>query len=701
MRKDDPKYEKHKQYMRQRVRDMSAKGRDIGAIPEVFDPERRKKCEFDLRLFLETYFKDGGKFYLGWSPDHLKIIAKLEEAILQGSLFALAMPRGSGKTTIITSAAMWAILYGHRRFVAVIGDGGGAVKEIMADIKTEFENNDLFAEDFPEVCYPIRKLEGIVNRSRGQLSEGVRTSMTWADDKLILPTTKDNLKTSGSIITCTGITGRIRGMKHTSQQGEALRPDLVLIDDPQNYESAVSQSQTKKRLSILNADVLGLAGPGKKIAGLMACTVIAKNDLADQILTRDLNPSWQGERIAMLKSFPTNRQLWNKYSELRIDSLRQHGDLRDATKFYKKNRQEMDEGAEVYWNERFVKGEISGIQHAMNLFYHNAEAFASEYQNQPAIDDEEANERLKIEDVFAKIVNRRQYEIPSEADHLVAYIDVQKTVLYYAVMAFTDGMTSHIVDYGTFPDQHRRYYTLADCRETFLTAYPKLGLEAQIYQALTDCVETICDRQWMRDDGAEMSIERVFIDSAWGKSTDVVFKYCKESNWASVVIPSRGVAIGAASAPITEYQKKPGEKIGDNWIFRKGNRALRHMTYDTYHWKSFTKTRILTAKGEKGSLTIFGKEKDIERHRMLAEQLTSEYAVQVEGRGRKVDVWKLYLNRDNHLWDCIVGCHIAASMLGCSLDVGDKANKMRVKTKAREHFTRREARVFGNTGRAF
>lgn len=701
MRKDDPKYEKHKQYMRQRVREMSAKGRDIGAIPEVFDPERRAKCEFDLRLFLETYFKDGGKFYLGWSPDHLKIIAKLEEAILQGSLFALAMPRGSGKTTIITSAAMWAILYGHRRFVAVIGDGGGAVKEIMADIKTEFENNDLFAEDFPEVCYPIRKLEGIVNRSRGQLSEGVRTSMTWADDKLILPTTKDNTKTSGSIITCTGITGRIRGMKHTSQQGEALRPDLVLIDDPQNYESAVSQSQTKKRLSILNADVLGLAGPGKKIAGLMACTVIAKNDLADQILTRDLNPSWQGERIAMLKSFPTNRQLWNKYSELRIDSLRQHGDLRDATKFYKKNRQEMDEGAEVYWNERFVKGEISGIQHAMNLFYHNAEAFASEYQNQPAIDDEEANERLKIEDVFAKIVNRRQYEIPSEADHLVAYIDVQKTVLYYAVMAFTDGMTSHIVDYGTYPDQHRRYYTLADCRETFLTAYPKLGLEAQIYQALTDCVETICDRQWMRDDGAEMSVERVFIDSAWGKSTDVVFKYCKESNWASVVIPSRGVAIGAASAPITEYQKKPGEKIGDNWIFRKGNRALRHMTYDTYHWKSFTKTRILTAKGEKGSLTIFGKEKDIERHRMLAEQLTSEYAVQVEGRGRKVDVWKLYLNRDNHLWDCVVGCNVAASMLGCSLDVGDKANKMRVKSKAREHFTRREARVFGNTGRAF
>lgn len=681
-----------------RSAEMSVQGREIGSIPHIHSIERRESCSGNLKLFLETYFTAGGKFYLGWSLDHLKIIAKLEDAILNGSLFALAMPRGSGKTTIITAAAVWALLYGHRRYVAIIGDGGAAVKEIMADIKTELENNDSLYEDFPEICYPIRKLEGIVNRARGQLCEGIRTSMTWAEDKMILPTTKDNHTSSGSIISCAGILGRIRGMKHTSQQGEALRPDLVLIDDPQNYESANSTSQNKKRLSILNGDILGLAGPGKKIAGLLACTVIAKGDMADQILDRNHNPAWQGERVAMLKSFPKDTTLWNRYSEIRVDSLRKHGDIRDATKFYSDNKEAMDDGAVVYWDERFVKGEISGIQHAMNLYFHNKEAFSSEYQNQPAVEEDTHNEQLKLEHIFAKINNRPRYEVPSEADHIVAYIDVQKTVLYYVVMSMTSGMTGHIIDYGTFPDQKRRYYTLADCKETFAVKYPNMGLESQIYNALTDCVSHICNREWMRDDGATMPVEKIMIDSAWGKSTDIVFKYCKESSFSSVVIPSRGMSIGAASSPITEYQKKPGEKIGDNWILRKGNRPLRHMSYDTYHWKTFVRTRILSSIGDRGSLTLFGKKKEIETHRMFAEQMISEYSVQVAGRGRVVDVWKLIAHKDNHFWDCTVGCFVASSLIGCKLNIDEVANKI---TQRRSGNTQRERRVFGQTGRTF
>lgn len=700
---NDFEYEEVKRRASERSNKISARGREIGSLPDVVDMQRKKSCERNLRLFLETYFgragDEGGKFYLGWSEDHLTVIGKLEDAILNGSLFALAMPRGSGKTTLITASAIWALLYGHRRFVAIVGDGGSAVKEIMADVKTELENNDLLADDFPEICFPIRKLEGIVNRSRGQMCEGVRTSMTWAEDKMILPTTKDNVKSSGSIITCTGITGRIRGMKHTTQTGEALRPDLVLIDDPQNNESAASPGQNKKRLSILNGAVLGLAGPGKKIAGLMACTVIAKNDMADQILNRDLNPAWQGERIAMLKSFPTNRDLWNKYGELRIDSLRKHGDIRDATKFYEDNRELMDAGAEVYWQDRYVKGEISGIQHAMNLYLHNSEAFSSEYQNQPYVSDEEDTDRLRIEHIFRKINNRPKFEIPSEADNLVAYIDVQKTVLYYAVMAMSDDMSGHLVTYGSFPDQRRRYYRLSDCRETFSVHYPNMGLEAQIYSALTDCVAMLCQRHWLRDDGVEMNIDKIMIDSAWGKSTDIVFKYCKESSFASVVVPSRGMSIGPTSAPITDYQKKPGEKLGDNWIFRKGNRALRHMSYDTYHWKTFVRDRVLTAKGERGTWTVYGDAKDIEQHRMLAEQMTSEYSVQVEGRGRKVDVWKLLLHRDNHFWDCVVGCYVASSFLGCKLDISGEETKN--KPSPQQRLAKRERRVFGPSGRSF
>jgi hypothetical protein len=53
---------------------------------------------------------------------------------------------------------------------------------------------------------------------------------------------------------------------------------------------------------------------------------------------------------------------------------------------------------------------------------------------------------------------------------------------------------------------------------------------------------------------------------------------------------------------------------------------------------------------------------------MLAEHLTAEYRVKTEGRGRTVDEWKIRPERsDNHWFDCLVGCAVAASMQGASL----------------------------------
>jgi hypothetical protein len=43
------------------------------------------------------------------------------------------------------------------------------------------------------------------------------------------------------------------------------------------------------------AERLRLAGPGKKISGIMPYTVIRPGDMADRILDRDKHPQWQGE----------------------------------------------------------------------------------------------------------------------------------------------------------------------------------------------------------------------------------------------------------------------------------------------------------------------------------------------------------------------------------------------------------------------
>jgi len=58
---------------------------------------------------------------------------------------------------------------------------------------------------------------------------------------------------------------------------------------------------------------------------------------------------------------------------------------------------------------------------------------------------------------------------------------------------------------------------------------------------------------------------------------------------------------------------------------------------------------------------------------LFAEHLTSEYRVKTEGRGRTVDEWKARPERgDNHWFDCLVGCAVAASMQGAALMAIDR-----------------------------
>ena len=155
-------YEDRRNAERDRQAEQSLAGRDIGQLPEVVNPDRKAACERNFQLFCESYFPE--TYSLAWSPDHLKVIEKIETAVLRGGLFALALPRGSGKTTITESAALWSMLYGHREFVVLIGATESAALELLDSLKTELEVNERLAEDFPEVCYPVAQLEGIANR---------------------------------------------------------------------------------------------------------------------------------------------------------------------------------------------------------------------------------------------------------------------------------------------------------------------------------------------------------------------------------------------------------------------------------------------------------------------------------------------------------------------------------------------------------
>jgi len=650
----------------------SLAGRDIAPLPPVKDPERKEACGKSLALFCRTYFPD--TYYLPWSPDHLKAIERIETAVWQGGLFAYALPRGSGKTSLAEEAVEWATLYGYRRFPLVIGSDESSALEILDSIKSHLENSDRLLEDFPEVCYPIRMLGGIAHRANGQLYKGKRTHIHWSASEIVLPMIPGS-KASGAVVAVSGITGRIRGMKYTRADGLSVRPDFVVPDDPQSDESAKSPSQCDERIRILKGAVLGLAGPGERMSLIMPCTVIRPGDVADRLLDRKKHPEFQGERTKFFVSFPTNLDLWEQYRRIRDDGMQAGDDGKAGTEFYRANRAAMDAGAVVSWPERFHKTELSATQHGMNLRFKLGEhAFFAEYQNDPLPDVAPDPEALTAEQIANKVNGRERGEVSNDVERIVAFIDVQKPLLPWAVCGFTSEFTGYVLDYGTWPDQHRAYFQRVNAKQTIqLLAGNDLmmadaGLEAQIRWALDSLSGELLSRSWHRDDGAAMKIERCLVDANWGESTDVVYQFVRESPHAAVLLPSHGKYVGAASVPFAEYKRKRGDRIGQNWRMPnvQGRRVVRYVLFDSNFWKSFAHARLAVPIGGDGSLSLFGA--DSEPHKLFSEHLTAEDAIKTEGRGRTVMEWKIKATRpDNDWFDCMAGCCVAASIQGVSL----------------------------------
>jgi hypothetical protein len=111
-------------------------------------------CRKDLKAFCLAYFPK--VFKLPFSSYHLQVIERLEEMMIKGTgKLSLAMPRGSGKTSLATAAAIWALLYGHRRYVVVVGaNREAAEKNHWKHQKTTVEKQRI-AGRFPRGGLPV------------------------------------------------------------------------------------------------------------------------------------------------------------------------------------------------------------------------------------------------------------------------------------------------------------------------------------------------------------------------------------------------------------------------------------------------------------------------------------------------------------------------------------------------------------------
>ncbi len=661
----DPQ-EKRRRYNRKTrlgIQDISG---NLPSKPKGADLKDRKLCDSSLRHHLVTCYPDA--FRLAFSRDHLDLIDHLERIFTRGGLRAVATPRGTGKTTIFMRSALWAILSLRRRFVCVVAATKDAAVDLLEGLKNEIMANPILRKLYGRELHALWSLHGEARQASGQKFKGALTGVKWKEKKIGFGRIP-GVASSESLISVCGLTGNVRGQQETTTRWGVIRPDVVLCDDPQTKQSANSPAQCKDRHEIMMGDVLGLAGPdAPPISGLCACTVIVKNDLADRLLDRERSPDWQGQRNAMVYKWPDREELWDEYRAIRDDELRSDGDGSRAAQFVRDNYDDLHRGADVAWPERFNADEVSALQHAYNLRFRDETTFWAEYQNDPSGISADAPFQLEPTVLMVRCINVGRRQIPSKAEKLTAFVDVQGNVLYFMVTAWEICGRGYVVDYGTYPKQPRTYYSKSKIVKTLQEDAGTDEENAAIYAGLANLLDPMFSTRWAKTDGGVMRLDRAGIDIGWERAADTIRRYCLETENFGRVHPVRGKGIGVNDRPWSEYHHTKKDRLGTHCKSKANADGIEEIMVDTNWWKSWAAERLGCPIGSDRAVVLFKAKPHI--HQMVAEHWTSEHPVMRVGRaGNEMVEWiEPQTHLDNEFWDTLVGTCVLGHIEGVAVD---------------------------------
>ena len=677
--------------------------------------KRRLAAQECFRTFCETY--GANAFKLSWSKYHLKAIKKMQDAVLHGKKFAFAMPRGSGKTTLCHWLMLWATLCGHAPYVCFIGATEKKSKQRLANFKRTLRYNKLLREDFPEILVLIDAFKDDTLTAKNQKFGGRPTDSQWTTEDVVYPTwSLDDLPYTyhrdgeertftkpmkatirrrysglklgfGAVVSALSIEGDLRGANYERPDGVTVRPALVVLDDPQTRKSAKSIGMVEDRERKLNGDIKYMAGPGDSLGVVMPCTVIYEGDLADRFLDNELHPNFNGERSEMLEQMPDKwddpdeciqRRYWDEYRGKYVNE----GE-KAATNFYVKHRFIMDEDFVAAWRDRYDKeeGEVSAIQHAINLFYEDEPSFWAEAQNNPSKVEGQSSRQLTAEDILAAQSKTKRGVVPNWADTLVAYVDISEKCFWWVVVAVQkNGFRAEVVDFGAYPEQQIDYYTLQALRKTLQKKHPNKIFDQILEEELSRLTDRLV-RDWENEAGERVPMDAIGIDSSWGEYTVNVYEHCKRSPYRSILYPMKGEGVTPRTKPLINPEAKPKKgtivSTPGQWVISRTSVGSRLLRYDTNTWKSKAAKMFRAIRNR---LSIF---RSIESAlQVFADQCSSEYYERQKGKDREFDVWFETPGRDNHFWDCLVGCLVLAHRKGARLLGGKKTV---AKTKQTKH----------------
>lgn len=614
-----------------------------------------------------------------YGDKQLKAIATLESVIRSGGVVQVLEPRAFAKTARMARAAMWAVLFGYRRCAISFQSSLKKAKQNIDRISNELTGNLALRAMFPELVASLVHAKKNLQLQKKQTHNKELTNVTLLADAIRIPDLKDS---DGVPFPFSG--ARLFSMPLAKAAGlslsdpdtlEDIRPDLLLIDDPQSHDRAMSGGVDSLNLYDIWRDSLKyLSGRGKQLAAFFAQTVCSEDDFAS-LVYRD--PAIQSLRYGFFESLPGKESLewWKtKYKDVLqgFDASDPQGQLKAqeaARALYLQDRDLADAGAVVSWVHAFDEETCeSAIQAGMNNYINDEQAFWNQDQNTP----KRLNAEQDIRCSHAGIIKKQHVEprgvIPEWCDKLVCHIDVHDTLLYWTVAAGNSRNQMAIIDMQSWPEQHARQWSLSTVSRRFNDNPHLAGMsvEDQKTVAINLLVTELRNRVWAKTDGEVLKFNAIGVDC--GDGFDLINKIVQGITSCDVVMPMRGAAPSPGDMSINERPKKAGESRGDAWSEKKSERSKqRYIEFDASYYKYRFHRGLAQFFGTLNSVSMFAANEQV--HFMAAEQYRAEVPewIKQERTGKGVWKWKK-LPTDNHFFDNAVGCYVLLNRSGAKFD---------------------------------
>jgi hypothetical protein len=642
-----------------------AAARDI-EIKLPANVQRRIDCLNDAELFLRTYF--GDTFSQPFTDDRRAMLQSIIDAARFGGDFALAAPRGEGKSKIACYGSMYLMVAGLSNFPIVIGKSQVKAQNELKTIKERLQQTPLFIADFPEIGIPFEAVGGWSSRGRMQTVGGKNTNIEIGADHLIFPTiTREQLRpdwpaecepaSCGQIMASLGVDGPIRGTNFRDR-----RPTLAILDDIENKKTSDSDAVIEANEQIIEKDVGGLGSGGRRVSRVMLCTVQNRKCIAFKYTDRKQKPSWNGQRYRKLVTPPSRMDLWDEYVQLRTNRGDEDPEARAAFAFYFDRQELMDEGAVISNPYSFDSRDASdGLPlelTAIQAYYNRVADFgkhavATEDDNDPPIEAGPQGMGLTAEIVASRLSGLDRYQLPANATSLTAAIDLGKYSCHWVVTAWWPGGGGCVVDYG-----------ILEVTGTDNTKNEIQAIEPEIFKALLRWRDELLAKKYVDAGGAERKVDCVLVDS--GTFTNAAYEFTRQvgapfhcsKGFGNYRVRGKSTrTVLAGDHMHAAYQE--AEKI---WLFE----------LDTDYWKAWMQERFMSPTFDennmlrRGALSLFNpsgnrKHLSFSQH-VVAEELVTEFK---EGKGAKT-YWKVH-NENNHWGDALYNSCAAGRYTGVSL----------------------------------